>query len=165
MRPHDRPAASVPTMLSADAPALAQADRAYQIAAAHFYAGAFVEAEAAFTAIARDNASPWRTIAPYLAARAIVRQATLGGPNATGDPAAFGRALTAVNTILHDSTREQTYEAARRLRQFIVTRTRPQDVLLEVTSKLANPAHADSFCGALADYEYLLNGSPPLGLV
>ena len=144
-------------MLSADAPALAQADRAYQIAAAHFYAGQFVEAEAAFTAIARDSASPWRAMAPYLAARAIVRQATIGGPNAQGDPAAFARALGALNTILHDGTRQETYPAVRRLRQFVVSRTQPRDVLLEAAADLVSPAHADRFGERLADYEYLSN--------
>ena len=70
-----------------------------------FTRGPFVEAEAAFTAIARDSTSPWRTIAPYLAARAMVRQAhgwagqTLPGRSSGVWPGADG----ALNTILHDS--------------------------------------------------------------
>jgi hypothetical protein len=69
------PAALTP--LSADAPALARADRAYQIASAHFYAGEFATARAAFQAIGGDSGSPWRTLAPYLAARCLLRQGTV----------------------------------------------------------------------------------------
>jgi hypothetical protein len=69
------PAALTP--LPADAPALARADRAYQIASAHFYAGEFRTARAAFQAIGGDSGSPWRTLAPYLAARCLLRQGTV----------------------------------------------------------------------------------------
>lgn len=76
------PAALTP--LGADAPALARADRAYQLAAAHFYAGAFAQARERFLAIAKDDTSPWRGSAPYLAARCLLRQATVG-PTAPAD--------------------------------------------------------------------------------
>ena len=140
---------------SRTAPAQARADRTYQIAAARFYSGQFAEAEAAFTAIARDPASPWRAMAPYLAARAIVRQATLGGPKGEGDPTAFARALTAVNTILRDGTRQEAHEPARRLRQFIVNKTQPRDVLIAAATDLSSPVHADRFAERLTDLDYI----------
>ena len=96
-----------------------------------------------------------------------MRQATLGGPKAPGRSGGVcPSARRAVNTILHDGTRQETYAAARRLRQFIVTRTQPRDVLLEAAAELASPAHADRFAERLADYEYLLNRlDRPLELV
>ncbi len=63
--------------LPADAPQWLQQDREYQIAAAHFYAEKFDEARRRFQAIANNKASPWQPLAPYLAARCLVRKATL----------------------------------------------------------------------------------------
>ena len=45
-----------------------RADRAYQIAAAHFYCRDFDEAVADFDTLAKDRSSPWSTMSPYLAA-------------------------------------------------------------------------------------------------
>ncbi|MEO8663655.1 MAG: hypothetical protein ABI693_34680 [Bryobacteraceae bacterium] len=59
-------------------PPLLRSDRAYQIAAAHFYAGQHNEAVAAFRAIATDASSPWQWIAPYLVVRTLARAAVDG---------------------------------------------------------------------------------------
>src|SRR5262249_1390185 len=75
--------------LKADAPALARADRTYQIASEHFYAGEFSQARDAYQAIARDQVSPWHDIAPYLATRALLRSAVID----SGDPAETDRRL------------------------------------------------------------------------
>ncbi len=61
-----------------DAEPLVKADRNYQIAAALFYSRDLDAAIAAFRAIAADPTSPWRQLAPYLEARAMVRKATIG---------------------------------------------------------------------------------------
>lgn len=60
------------------APSWFQKDRAYQIAAAKFYAGDYQDSVARFDAIAKDTESPWSDIAPYIAARALLRQASVG---------------------------------------------------------------------------------------
>src|SRR5262249_33479654 len=60
---------SIPAPLASDADALSQADRAYQIAAANFYATNFDEAKKGFEAIAADSGSPWKQNAIYLVAR------------------------------------------------------------------------------------------------
>jgi hypothetical protein len=69
----DRKAASAPQPAPADAPALIRADREYQIAAAHFYAGDDDTALREFRHIARDHASPWSTISRYLVVRTMFR--------------------------------------------------------------------------------------------
>lgn len=61
--------------LPAAMPELIRADRAYQQAAALFYAQHFDEARAAFDRIAMDTASPWRIWAPYLAGRSLLWKA------------------------------------------------------------------------------------------
>jgi hypothetical protein len=71
---------------SADAPTLLIQDRAYQRASALLYEGHYQEAEAAFTAIAGDAASPWQAWGHYLALRAGLRNAQLLAPNGSYDP-------------------------------------------------------------------------------
>ena len=60
------------------------------------------EAEAGFTSIGHDPSSPWHGMGPYLAARAMIRQATMGGKDASGDPAAAARAREALKAIIAD---------------------------------------------------------------
>jgi hypothetical protein len=66
-------AIAIPVPAPANAPELLRADRAYQTAAANFYAKKFDEAAQQFTAIAADKDSPWHDWGTYLAARATVR--------------------------------------------------------------------------------------------
>src|SRR5262249_17887051 len=74
-------AGKIPALAKSGLPSLIQADRAYQIAAANFYSGNFDTAAQMFKDIAADPNSPWRDLAPYLVARALVRKATLSaGP-------------------------------------------------------------------------------------
>ena len=65
----------IPQEASADLPALIRADRAYQIAAAHFYAGEYQEALDRFRRIGQDGSSPWSAISRYLAVRTLSRMA------------------------------------------------------------------------------------------
>ena len=76
---------------------LLAAHRRYQIAAAHFYAGHFREASNRFRRIAGEPDSPWHGIAPYLAARALLRAGLVGG-----DRPAFEQGKEALQAILKD---------------------------------------------------------------
>ena len=67
---------SIPKPLTAGDKILAQ-HRAYQIAAANFYAMNFDQASALFSQIGQEADSPWSHIAKYLAMRCLVRQASL----------------------------------------------------------------------------------------
>jgi hypothetical protein len=71
------PVQHMPAAAPANAPLWLRQDRAYQIAAAHFYALDFDAAIAGFRAIAADTASPWSVTARYLVARAYLRKASL----------------------------------------------------------------------------------------
>jgi hypothetical protein len=63
----------IPPAPTPDLPAIIRADRNYQIAAAHFYAGEDEAAVAGFRLISQDAASPWNPIAHYLIARTLLR--------------------------------------------------------------------------------------------
>ena len=75
--PQPLPAPHAPTALPANAPAWLKQDRAYQLAAADFYALRFDQAIAEFRAIAADTSSPWSLTARYLVARSYIRKATV----------------------------------------------------------------------------------------
>ena len=81
-----------------DAPDWLRADYRYQSAALAFYNADYPAAEAAFTAIAQDAASPWAAIAPYLRMRALLRQAL-----ASKAPADFLAARDAATGLAPDA--------------------------------------------------------------
>ena len=56
---------------------LEQHDRRYQIAAAYFYDGQYLEAASRFGAIGRTHDSPWRNLGRYLVGRSLVREAVV----------------------------------------------------------------------------------------
>ena len=58
---------------------LEQHDRRYQIAAAYFYSGRYLEAATRFEAIARTPASPWCDLGRYLVPRSLAREAIING--------------------------------------------------------------------------------------
>jgi hypothetical protein len=105
-RPAEPP---IPSALPADAVRWMKADRAYQIAAAEFYAGQFDAASADFLRIAGDRLSPWHGIASYLAARAPIREATIV------DPAAAPAAQEQLRKVLADPDAAPWHEGARGL--------------------------------------------------
>jgi len=73
-----------------------RADRDYQIAAAKFYSRQYDAARQDFQTIAQDQSSPWRGLAPYLAARCLIRAEKLDDAEAelrriAADPAPAAR--------------------------------------------------------------------------
>jgi hypothetical protein len=148
---------AVPAPLGPDASPAARADRAYQIAAAQFYGGRFGEAEAGFDAIAQDASSQWRTWGRYLAARAVIRQATLATEDVESAQASLRRAEGILQEIVADRSLAERQGAARQLLAFVTARTRPTDALVAAAEALSLPANAESFEMHLGTYEYLLN--------
>ena len=81
-----------PDSLAATALPLARADREYQIAAAHFYAEDFQDAEQRFRSIGDDQKSLWQRVASYMVGRTLLREATLK-KNAAAAPLASAQFL------------------------------------------------------------------------
>ena len=86
-KPVPPPAPHAPTPAPANSPAWLKQDRAYQLAAASFYALHFDDALTRFGAIAEDKDSPWSTTARYLVVRTYLRRASIedAGTAAGGD--------------------------------------------------------------------------------
>lgn len=125
----------IPDSLPSTAPALARNARAYQIAAAQFYSGNFEQAAADFRAIGASQTSPWSTIAPYLVARSLVRQAGFGGKPGF-NLAVLAQAEAQVKSILGNPKYAKYHQAAEQLRGFIEFRLHPRERLVELANNL-----------------------------
>jgi hypothetical protein len=146
--------ASIPAALDEASPAPARADREYQIAAAHFYAGHFDEAATRFRAIGADRTSPWQPFGEYLAARALLRKGTVGS---TGDAstAALAEAGAAFDRIAHDPALAARRDSAAGLKRFIDLRLRPESLRPEILGRLLVESSGSTLEEDLAEYRYL----------
>ncbi len=145
---------SIPAPLAETASNAARADRAYQIAAAEFYAGRFEEAAAGFRAIAADTGSPWAPYGTYLAARALIRRASLAGAG-SGDAAAA--ATSALDAVLADDRAGALHASARDLRELVRLRTEPEAQTRALAAVLLAPAQDAAVAPHLVDYTVLLD--------
>jgi hypothetical protein len=141
-----------PDAAPANADALTRADRAYQIAAAHFYAMQFDEAARRFRQIATDATSPWRPYGRYLAGRALLRQATI--PERL-DREKMIAARAEFQAAIADRDAAFLHESARGLLHLIASRIEPAQVARDLAATLAGsgPVTTDQ----LDEYERLMN--------
>src|SRR6185295_5477100 len=151
-----REGAQIPEAAPADSDALIRADRAYQIAAAHFYAAQFDDAAKSFDAIARDPSSPWRDYAGYLAARAVVRKGSLVDKDEEGRPS-LADAEARLKAIISDKSLTRSHHAATRLLNLTRLRLRPEEKLHELTQMIVKKGAADDFKQTVWDYTVLLD--------
>jgi len=132
-------------------------ERAYQIAAANFYAKNFDLAAKEFALIAQDNASPYQKISAYLVVRALIRRATVS----TVKGADQGAMLVARNKLIEliaDPAMTSLKESLSALLKFVTVRLNPATTLLEVSKRLTVGADA-TFYDDLESYIYLLDGA------
>lgn len=147
----------IPASLSSGDPQV-RADRAYQIAAAHFYCRDFDQAIAEFDAIAKDHSSPWSTISSYLAARALIRKANLvSQQNPPFDPATMNQAQKRLEAIVSDPHAGAIYDASVRLLNYVRFRTEPDKRVAELDRMILQPNPGKDFKQELWDYASLLS--------
>jgi hypothetical protein len=145
---------------------LLREDRAYQIAAAEFYAGKYDDAVRDFEAIGKDASSPWSRWGEYLAARAEVRRAFLPGKTsefrerATFYPDGLGAAQTRLLRVESESKDPEIEHAAMEEEHFIEVRLQPAKRLDEAAVALAGPAADRDFAKDLADLDFLIDTTP-----
>jgi len=149
----------IPADASAEAPDLPQllrADRAYQIAAANFYAGSFDEAMQQFDAIARDAASPWHEKAGYLAARSLLRKGSFAEKEEDGRPA-MAEAETRLNAVIKDQSVASSHHAAKRLLNLVRLRLHPEETIHELAHTITKKDASADFKQAVWDYTALFD--------
>jgi hypothetical protein len=131
-----------------------QKDRAYQSAAASFYALDYADARRRFAEIAQDAASPWQETAEYLVGRTMIRQASL-----TKDKEKADQIYAEAEEYLYRlSVGGNKYRnSAENLLGLIKYRLRPQDRVRELAQTLSYQGGADNFRQHLIDYTWLLD--------
>ena len=133
----------IPAAVASDAPTLLKKDRAYQIAAANFYAEKFSQSRVGFDAIAADKDSPWQPTGAYLAVRSLVRDASLG----TGDADSLHTdAILRLEKILADASLASIHDASRNLLDLVRYRVDP----VEQIAQLGNAIERGATGGRLA---------------
>lgn len=145
---------SLPGPVAAGLPTIFSADRAYQTAAAHFYAQDFVKAEAAFRAIAADRTSPWQPKGRYLAARSLIRRATLTEKDAAA-AATLAKADAELAAIIADPAEVTMHAAAQSLRNWVAVRIDPVKRLHAVSTALSTQSTPPA--QAYVDYSRLMD--------
>jgi hypothetical protein len=151
----NKPAAAAAPALPQNAPILLQQDHAYQLASLAFYATDFDAAQESFAAIAADQASPWRTTASLLVARAMIRKATLLDAKAA-QPGDLSAALAALQKIASDPADATLKNSAMRLESFVEFRLDPAKRFSRLAAELSAPAPVDHLGDAIGDYTQLL---------
>jgi len=152
------PISPLPAEVDPSSPAWLKKDRAYQIAAANFYAGNFDESKARFLTIAADSNSPWQPWGAFLAGRSLVRKATLKPERADEayDPKTLAEAETQLKQVLADPKLQPVHAAAKQILGFVEFRLHPEQREGELAEALAKPHAEAGFQQDLKDYLLLI---------
>jgi hypothetical protein len=141
-----------------NAPLWLRQDRAYQTAAAQFYALDYDQALTGFRAIAGDRSSPWSLLARYLIARVYIRKATVPEVFHANRPeetqiekervTGFAQARQQLEEILGDPSMQSLHHQSRRLLDFVMLRLDPSAQASELARRLTADKTNDA-----ADYQ------------
>ncbi len=143
-----------PAKATPDMPDWLKRDRAYQIAAAHFYALKFDEARAQFEEIAADSESVWKETAAYLVGRTLVRKASLTKDEARKQ-IAYEEAERELDAVAGRGGRYGN--AAVQLLNLVKFRIHPQERIGELSRTLTSYPGNDNVRQDLIDYVWLFD--------
>jgi tetratricopeptide (TPR) repeat protein len=144
----------IPPEVAGSSPAWLKADRQYQIAAAYFYLLRFDHAAEEFDRIARDAGSPWHNLAPYLAARAMIRQSMVPEPVQMDS---LRDAESRLQRILADPAQSSMHQPARAMLGFVALRLHLPQRTAELARRLAGPRPDSDFYQDLTDYTWSMD--------
>ncbi len=146
---------TIPEKAAPSAAQIIQADRAYQIAAAHFYATDFDEARKHFESIAADKSSPWHEQAGYLVARTLIRKGSLGEEAARKD--SLMQAETQLKKVLSEMKPGAMRDSAQNLLSLVRMRLNPAERIQELSNALTKKDASNNLYQELWDYTILLD--------
>lgn len=152
-----KPEPAFPEPLKDNQDPLLVADRNYQIAASHFYGQQFDKSFEEFSAIAKDSNSPWSQIAPYLAARTLVRKATLLQDKT--DAVLLGKAKVMLEQFMQNDKNSVLKPAAQELVDFIELAIEPSKQLRMLSKRLQSKTVNEHFGQDLYDYVVAFNNT------
>jgi hypothetical protein len=141
----------LPTPATPADPPLLQADRAYQRAAAYFYAADYPRAREHFDAIAQDATSPWRKWARLVAVRSLIREAMVTMEDEAARKPLFEKARARTEAIVKDPDMKELHRQTRALTWFIDARLRPEKQL-QLLARVLLERPDENFGIAFNDY-------------
>lgn len=121
---------------------LLAADRNYQTAAALFYSGEFQKARALWLEIAEETTSPWQKWGAYLAARCLIREATLGKPEESRP--LLVKAEQELKAITSNADDREVKQAAAGIADWVAAKLRPVEQMAVYASRLEGSDHISS---------------------
>jgi hypothetical protein len=136
-----------PPSAAPNLPALIRADRDYQIAAAHFYAGEDAMAIAEFRRVAQSDSSPWRMLSRYLIARTMLRSSEDGKVTPEFDQE--------TRAILADARLRPIHGMTWNLRTIAGIRDQDQNYFLSLSRLLSSRGQGDGLREELWNYTTL----------
>jgi hypothetical protein len=148
--------AAFPVQADGSLPEIISADRAYQAAEAHFYAGEYDAARELFSQISRDAHSQWRATGALMVARSMIRKATLFAPNPESEKATLSEARSVLQSIVKDRSMTEMHHPAKDLISFIDARISPAEYAHSLAQILVRPNNTN-LRHDLDDYTILLN--------
>lgn len=122
-----------------------RADRAYQIASAKFYSEQYDAARQDFQTIAANASSPWHGVAPYLAARCLIRAGR------------FAEAETELRSIAADPALKRWHAPAGRLLGYVEAHLHPAERMHQLAIALVRPDSEATIGQDLIDYRMLFD--------
>ncbi len=147
----------LPAAAPRNAPALLQSDRAYQIAAANFYAGNYAGALKQFDAIARDANSPWQKIANLVAARVCIRESIPSDQSKPLNKEPLAEASKRLRAIVDNPQLASLHDDAEGLLGFVDARLEPDVRESQLAGQLSVATPPADFKQALHDYTWLMD--------
>ena len=138
---------------------LEQHDRRYQIAAAYFYNGQYLEAASRFGEMGRTADSPWRDLGRYLVARSLAREATV---NENDSAHHLGLALHAYQELADDPAFLAAFPSVSGQIRHIRAKIDPAAVRREIEQQIFDDP-ASMSAEDLVDYAYLQRRTRPRG--
>ncbi len=159
--PPPPPPGVMPIPAPAGAPLWLRQQRAYQIAAAQFYALDYDNALAGFRAVAADKASPLAPLARYVEARVLIRKAVVPYAfNAQATPQADNtRTLTGLaqardylQAILRDPAMAAYHAQSQHLLDYVMVRLDPAAQADELARRLSSPPRKTAIADLDTDY-------------
>lgn len=150
-------APTLPATADSSLPEIFRFDREYQIAAAYMYSNHRDEAVKAFQHIATETASPWHDLAPYLAARTMVRSSTLRDPGPDFDTDEMQEAAEYLRKLLAERPERPFAGPLHALLDRAEFRLHPAEQTTRLSGLLRKPAPEGRFYNWLWDYTWLLD--------
>lgn len=143
------PTSTIPAPLPDTADANLKRERAYQIAAANFYAQNFDAALKQFESIASDADSRWKETAGYLAVRTMIRQATLAKEM---NKKLLETAAQKIKQLITNPTYATLKEDLSELSNFVAVRISPDTHLERLAAEKLDKANLEELTKTLDNY-------------